>query len=273
MNISEWSQFVAIAVGGAFGLFCLFDGTRRVAGGDADGRGGRLFAIGLLIVGMLAGHAYYQHWTYTDVLRVYRAEAPRELPADWGRKMAPAKRESASQNMARNAYVSAGVLQQHFDINGQRKPFSPAADDIKRRDSMVATAARVENKADEFFQQMVLWLVLAGSAVVFGIGFALEAPAKPVEVEERIEPTAPAAAVARPPLPPQPQQASQPSPPKPAAPAPAAKPPAGIVTAPMPKPAVGGDTVPLPKPAASVGSDTVPLPKPPPGAFAPPKKS
>src|SRR5262245_40512141 len=189
MNIAEWGQFVAIAIGGAFGLFCLFDGTRRSAGGGGDGRGGRLILIGLVIVGVLAGNAYWQHMNYADAALAYRAAPPpRELPVDWGKKMSPVKREAASQNMARGAYVGSGVLRQYFDPTGNRKPFTPAQDDIRSRDSVVMAAARLEHKADENFQAFILWLALGLSAFVFGIGFALEPAPKPVEEEERVEP-------------------------------------------------------------------------------------
>lgn len=277
MNIAEWGQFVAIAIGGAFGLFCLFDGTRRSVGGNNDGRGGRLILIGLAIIGMLAANAYWQHLNYADAALAYRgAPPPRELPADWGKKMTPAKREATSQNMARGAYVGSGVIRQQFDITGNRKPFAPAQDDIKNRDSVVMAAARLEHRADENFQAFVLWLVLGLSAFLFGIGFALEPAPKPVQEEERVEPKMPMQMAVPAGVPP---AAKAPAPPA-APPAAAAKPPAPPA-APKPAPRVT-DTVPLPKahaddtvplPKTDVGGDTVPIPKPPPGAFTPPKKS
>src|SRR5262245_25332403 len=283
MNIAEWGQFVAIAIGGAFGLFCLFDGTRRSAAGNSDGRGGRLILIGLVIVGVLAGNAYWQHLNYADAALAYRgATPPRELPADWGKKMSPAKRETASQNMARGAYVGAGVIRQQFDISGNRKPFAPAQDDIKSRDNVVTATARLEHKADENFQAFVLWLILGLSAFIFGIGFALEPAPKPVQEEERVEPKMPMQAAVPAGVPPAAKVAVPP-----AAPKPAAKPPVGSDTVPLPKPTpsseapaqakpTGMATVPLAKPASDttvplpkpdVGGDTVPIPKPPPGAF------
>ena len=287
MNVVDWAQFVATAVGGAFGLFCLFDGTRRAAGGNPDGRGGRLLAIGLLIVGLLAGNAYWQHWNYLEASKAYRAgETPRELPADFGKKMSPSKREASSQNAARSAYIATGTIRQYIDVSGQRKPFSPAPDDIKRRDKVVATDARLERKAEESFQEFILWLVLGLSALVFGVGFALEPAAKPPEeADARVEPIMPPApAPVRAPVPPPAAAvASAAAVAPPAAAAPKPKPSVGIDTVPLPKPRVGGDTVPLaklaleeeehtlplPKPS-SVGSDTIPLPKP---GIVPPKKT
>ena len=280
MNIVEWAQFVATAVGGAFGLFCLFDGTRRVAGGNPQGRGGTLLLIGLLIVGLLAGNAYWQHWNYLEASKAYRAgETPRELPADFGKKMSASKREASSQNAARSAYIATGTIRQYIDVSGQRKAFSPAPDDIKRRDKVVITDARLERRSEESFQEFILWLVLGLSALVFGVGFALEPAAKlPEEPDTRVEPI----------MPPPPVSARAPMPSPPAAapasvPAPKPKPPVGIETVPLPKPGIGGDTLPLAKPAleeeehtlplpkpSAVGSDTIPLPRP---GIVPPKKT
>ena len=280
MNLVEWAQFVATAVGGAFGLFCLFDGTRRAAGGNPDARGGRLLVIGLLVVGLLAGNAYWQHWNYLEASKAYRAgETPRELPADFGKKMSPSKREASSQNAARSAYVATGAIRQYIDVAGQRKAFSPAPDDIKRRDKVIATDARLERRAEEGFQEFILWLVLGLSALVFGVGFAFEPAAKPQEeADTRVEPVMPPPPVsARAPMPSPPAAAAAPAP----VPPPKPKPPVGLDTVPLPKPGFGGDTMPLPKPAleedtlplpkpSSVGSDTIPLPRP---GIVPPKKT
>lgn len=283
MNAMDWSEFAGLAAAGALGLLCLFEGTRRLVAGNAEAPGGRRFLIGLTIVGLLAGYAYWQHRTYAQVAAEYRgAEVPRELPADWGKKLSPAKREAASQEAVRGAFVGSGVIRQYFDASGQRKAFAPAQDDIKRREGVVALTARLQHRADEQFKAFVFWLVLGASALVFGFGFAIE-PARPAEVPEtdtRVEPTLPVALAPKPVV----AAATSPAVAAPAAPPPAAKPAVGIVTTPLAKPAVGEDTVPLPKPSAdedtvpipkpkAVGEDTVPLPKPPPGAFIPPKKS
>src|SRR5262245_33213189 len=122
MTGMEWGEFAGLAVAGALGLFCLFEGTRRLAAGNAEAPGGRRFLVGLAVVGLLAGYAYWQHWTYAQVAAAYRsAEAPRELPADWGKKLPPAKREAASQEAVRGAFVASGAIRQFFDASGQRK--------------------------------------------------------------------------------------------------------------------------------------------------------
>ena len=232
MTTIEWVQFICIAIGGAFGLVCLFEGARGMAGRDASGRAGRLFGVGVVAVGMLAAYSYWQYWTYADVARSYLpAEQARELPEDWGKKMSPAKREAASRTMARGAFISSGKLGQYFDSSGQRKVYAPAQDDLKQRESVLATAARLEHRASDSLNEFILWLVLGLSASLFGLFFAFEPQAPDAEAEAEAAPPAKA-----------------PIAPNAAAPA---------------KSTVGEDTIPLPKPA--VGIDTIPLPKPPAG--------
>jgi hypothetical protein len=184
MTAIEWAQFAGIAVGGAFGLFCLFEGTRRLAAHDPRGRAGNLVGIGVAVVGMLAGYAYWQHWTYAEVAKSYQpAEAVRELPADFGKKMSPAKREAASRSAARGTFITSGKLTQYVDASGQRKLYPPVQEDIRHREDVVATAARLEQKASEGFAEFILWLVLGLSAVVFGLCFAFEPAAKRADPE------------------------------------------------------------------------------------------
>ncbi|HEV7477115.1 MAG TPA: hypothetical protein VGO02_05175 [Burkholderiales bacterium] len=193
MTIVEWAQFTAIAVCGAFGLFCLFEGTRRLAAHDPRGRASNLVGIGVVVVGMLAGYAYWQHWTYADVARSYQpAETVHELPTDFGKKMSPAKREAASRSAARGTFITSGKLTQYVDASGQRKLYPPVQDDIKHREDVLATASRLERKASESFVEFILWLILGLSAVVFGLCFAFEPAAKRADSEADLEAQPPA---------------------------------------------------------------------------------
>jgi len=194
MTIAEWAQFVCLGIGGAFGLLSLFDGTRRMATRQPSGSSGR-FGVGLVIVSLVAGYAYWQHRAYTEVARAYRAEKPPELPADWGKKMGPAKREAASQGIARGAFISSGALTPYFDASGQRKVYAPAQDDLKRREAVLAAAIRVEQKARSAFNEFILWLVLGLSAFAFGLCFALESAPQRADAEEDVDapPVPPAA--------------------------------------------------------------------------------
>jgi hypothetical protein len=182
-TIADWAQFICLGIGGAFGLFCLFDGTRRLAARQAGGGASR-FGLGVALVGMLIGYAYWQHWTYADVARSYGAHEPvRELPADWGKKMGPAKREAASQGFARGAFITSGTLTAYFDASGKRKAYAPAQDDLKKREAVLATAARIQQNAERSFNEFILWLVLGLSAFVFGLCFAFEPAPKPLQAE------------------------------------------------------------------------------------------
>lgn len=190
MAIDEWAQFVGIAIGGAFGLVCLFDGTRRVAGREAGPRGARRALVGALLVGMLAVYSYWQHWTYVDVARSYLPDEQlvRELPADWGKKMSPARREAASRGVARGAFIESGKLGRYFDASGQRMVYAPAQEDLKRREAVLSAAARIGERARSSFGEFVLWLVLGLSAAVFGLCFALEPALKPKPADAGGEP-------------------------------------------------------------------------------------
>jgi len=105
--------------------------------------------------------------------------------------MSPAKRETASQGIARQAFIGSGTLTQYFDASGQRKAFAPAQDDLKRREALLAAAARMEHKALSSFNEFVLWLVLGLGAFVFGLLFSFESAPRPAEVEEAADREAP----------------------------------------------------------------------------------
>jgi hypothetical protein len=56
----DWLLVVSTGIGGLFGLFCLFDGARRVALYGANSASGYLIGIGAVICLALAGYAYWQ---------------------------------------------------------------------------------------------------------------------------------------------------------------------------------------------------------------------
>jgi hypothetical protein len=183
MTTADWAQFIFFGAGGAFGLLCVFDGTRRLAGRHPGARGSRL-AIGVAIVAILGGYAYWQHQAYANAVLAYQQQPPaRELPADWGNKIGPAKREAVSVEMARRTFIDSGTLTQYVDAAGKRKPFAPAQDDLKRREATVAGFAKIEHKAANALSEAVFWLVLGLSAFVFGLCFGFEPAPKPAAAE------------------------------------------------------------------------------------------
>jgi hypothetical protein len=188
MTTIDWVQFVFFGIAGAFGLLCLFDGTRRLASGQERTRGARL-AVGVAIVTVLAAYAYWQHQTYLSLAMANRMHEPvRELPADWGKKISPAKREALSQGIARRAFVESGALTQYVDASGTRRAYAPAQDELKKREAALAAAGRIEHKAANSLSEAVLWLVLGLSAVLFGLLFAFEPAAKPADADEEPPP-------------------------------------------------------------------------------------
>jgi hypothetical protein len=188
MTISEWAQFICQATAGAFGLVCVFDGTRRMmAGLPGRGRAGRL-AVGVTIVAILAGAAYWQHRTQLNAASVARAQQKvPELPADWGKKMSGAKREAASRGLAQRTFVASGTLTPYFDAAGQRRVYAPTPEDIKLREAGVAAAARIDARAGSSLTEAVLWLVLGLAAFLFGLCFGVERAAKPDEAGPEAE--------------------------------------------------------------------------------------
>lgn len=243
MSATDWLQFIFTNVAGLFGLFCLFDGARRIAAHGPNPSGRQMIGVGLAIVFMLAGYAYWKHRTLVDVGRAYQpVEMSKELPDDWGRKATPAKREAQSLALARGTYVQSGALREYFDINGKRTRFVPAQADVAQREIALGKAAQVRSESQASFLDFVMWFVWGAAALVFGPLFARE-PVQPAEAEVAVSP---AAAM----------------PPNPAAPA---------------KPVAGEDTVPLRHPAVpakpAVGEDTIPLPKPAGSGVTPPRKA
>ena len=176
MTITEWAQFICIGIGGAFGLVCLFEGARRMAGRDASGRGGPAFRR------RRGSDRHGGRLCLLAVLGVHRrgdvvpadGEQVRELPAEWGKKMSPAQAGGSEPTRGARRFISSGKLGQYFDVSGQRKVYAPAQDDLKQRESVLATAARLEHKASDSFNEFILWLVLGLSAAVFGLCFAFE---------------------------------------------------------------------------------------------------
>jgi hypothetical protein len=248
MNATDWAQLVFTGVAGVFGLFCLFDGARRIAAHGPNPSGRQMIGVGVAIVLLLAGYAYWKHRTLADVARAYQPIEPsKELPDDWGRKSAPAKREAQSLALARGTYLQSGALREYFDASGKRLRFVPAQADVKQREIAIGKAAQIAHDSEDNFLQFLMWLVWGAAALVFGPLFARE-PVQAAEAAAETETVDALPAAARPP--------------NPAAPA---------------KSRVGEDTVPLPHPAVpakpAVGDDTIPLPKPAGGGATPPRKA
>jgi hypothetical protein len=57
----DWALVVLTGIGGVFGLFCLFDGARRIALYGANSASSHLIGTGAVICLALAGYAYWKY--------------------------------------------------------------------------------------------------------------------------------------------------------------------------------------------------------------------
>jgi hypothetical protein len=174
--------FAIDAVGGGAAFILLFEGVRRLAAG----MGSRRAALAMTVLGaaycfLYGGYFLWkEHDTRQYVEALYRSAAPKgELPANWGEHLAPPRREASSLSLAREAYLQSGTLRGYFDAGGARKQFAPTQVDVRRRDRVVATQARLEESIRESFNSGVLWLVWGVIAVLFGFGMSRERIARP----------------------------------------------------------------------------------------------
>jgi hypothetical protein len=243
MGPLDWVQLIFTGVAGLFGVFCLFDGSRRLAAHGPNPSGRQLIGVGIAIVMMLAGYSYWKHRMLVEVGRAYQpVELGKELPDDWNRKATPAKREAQSLALARGIFVNTGRIREYFDISGKRVRFIPGPADTKQRETTLARTQQAQQDAQSNFVDFVMWLVWGAFALLLGPLFAREEVPAPAEAEAAPVMTpvpprpAPPAKPAMPPMPPMPPRPPAQAMPKPASPVP-------------PKSTVGEDTVPLAKPA------------------------
>ena len=166
-------------------LLFLFEGTRRLAAYGAH-RGAVLMMV--LAALACAGYGTFAYWKYLDnkltLSAGQRKAAPSQLPRDWGRTMAPEKRESTSLARARHAFVESGQLGAYFDRSGETRTFSPTLEDVQRRERIVAHFARVEYAVRDSLAEALLWLILAPVALLLGLLMSLDkGPRKSAEGE------------------------------------------------------------------------------------------
>jgi hypothetical protein len=127
--------------------------------------------VGALFCLAYSGFSYWKHVALKDMTQVLEKKMfAEELPADWGRHLAPEKREGSSLAMARMAFVESGKLRGYFDRSGERKPYAPTEEDIKSRDFAVVTQARLEDAVRTNFWDALVWLIWGVVAVGFGLG-------------------------------------------------------------------------------------------------------
>ena len=131
--------------------------------------------FGAAFCAMYAGFSYWKHHALKDVAQTLeRRTFPEDLPADWGKDLPPDKREMSSLTIARLVFVQSGTLRTYFDSAGERKPFAPNQEDVRRRDFAVVAQTRLEDAIGTNLIDALLWVIWGLVAAVFGYGVSRE---------------------------------------------------------------------------------------------------
>jgi hypothetical protein len=171
--ITQWLDFIASAVGGAFAFICLFEGVRRMGAYGIHRAAALMAGFGAAFCLAYAGFSYWKYVALSDMAQILQKSMySKELPTDWGSQVSPAEREASSLTLARMAFADAGVLRNYFDKTGKQVRFSPTEEDIKQRDFTVVTKARLEDSIHRSFDEALLWLLWAVIATALGFGLA-----------------------------------------------------------------------------------------------------
>ena len=173
--LTDWLPFAVNAIGGASAFICLFEGTRRIYAYGISRKAVLMTAFGAAFCFMYAGFSYWKHHALKDIAQtLQRKMFPDDLPADWGKDLAPDKRETSSLAIARMAFVESGTLRTYFGSDGERKPFAPTQEDVRRRDFAVVTQARLDDAIRNNFFDALLWVIWGLVAAIFGYGVSRE---------------------------------------------------------------------------------------------------
>lgn len=181
----NWIDFALSVIGGGMALLFLFDGTRRLATHGAHRSAALMMVLAAIACAFYGTFAYWKYLDHKVTLSVsQRKAASSQLPATWGRNLAPDKRESASLARARHAYVESGAIGTYFDRSGEIRPFGPNLEDVQQRERVVAHYVRVEYAVRSSLAEALLWLILGPLAIVLGLLMSLDrGPRAGAEVE------------------------------------------------------------------------------------------
>jgi hypothetical protein len=173
--MDDWLSFAVDAIGGVCALICLFEGARRLGAHGVRRTAALMAGLGALYCLLYGGYFLVKHQETRDYARALYPEVYRtDLPADWGNQLPPARREAGSMALARSAFVESGTLRSYFDATGAKKPFAPSQADVKRRDRVVASQARLEASSTESLERGLAWLIWGVMAAFFGFGVSRE---------------------------------------------------------------------------------------------------
>jgi len=171
--IKEWLDFFATEAAGVLAFIFLFEGTRLLRTYGTNRIAVLMVAYGAIFSFASAGFLYWKHVTSKEITQTLpRMEAVDPLPADWKKDLEPQKREEASLALARMVFFDSGKFNDYFDKHGQRQRFSPSEEDIKHREWLVVTQARLEDAVRDNLNHALGWLIWALMAVALGFMFA-----------------------------------------------------------------------------------------------------
>jgi len=184
--IENWIDFTLSVVGGGMAFLFLFEGTRRLAAYGAHRRAALMMVLAASVCGLYGAFAYWKYLDDKVTLSVIQRKAvPSQLPRDWGRTMAPERRESASLARARHAFREAGEIGTYFDRTGEVRTFSPNLEDVQRRERVVSHYARAEYAVRNSLAEALLWLILGPVAILLGLLMSLDkGPPKDPDADE-----------------------------------------------------------------------------------------
>jgi hypothetical protein len=115
------------------------------------------------------GHLYLAHWM-ESIAKVERTRTtPAVLAEGWGANFGKDKRTEYSEMLARQTYTDWGEIAEYFDLEGQRRPFSPTQVDQENRRLHVAYLDGLDRAVSAFFILGLVWLAVPLLGILIGL--------------------------------------------------------------------------------------------------------
>ena len=186
----DWLSFVARIAGGVFASYCLLEGGRRLRLSNVRRTALAMVAFGAIYFALFGALAHWSHQLLSAPIDTTSQDRfSSELPLDWGKELSPEKREVSSRNYARIAYLRHGKLINYFERSGTARPFAPSQDDIRERETTVASDAKLQAMADATSRASIyLWL---WGLMCLLIGLTMANPKGSLPANPTVEPDAP----------------------------------------------------------------------------------
>src|SRR5262245_46177207 len=190
--VENWIDFALYAVAGCAAMLCLFESTRRIGAYGLHRGAVFMFVLSSAACAFAGGFAYQKFTTLNAaVLTAQRQPPAKPAGPGWTKVASPEKKELLSQAVAKRTFAEYGTLGVYMDRNGEVKPFSPAADDLKAREKVVAYYSRTEFAARSSLAEALLWGIGAIVSVFLGLMMSLAKPPAPKPAEEEALAAAP----------------------------------------------------------------------------------